>query len=65
MTFGSKKVRGTFLASCPEIKKQEKPPVEVFSLSPWNKKVREGPVTHRVRFRRLTPATMTRFEKAC
>lgn len=43
MTFGSKKVRGTFLASCPEIKKQEKPPVEVFSLSPRNEKVREGP----------------------
>lgn len=43
MTFGSKKVRGTFLASCPEIKKQEKPPLEVFSLSSLNKKVREGP----------------------
>jgi len=27
------KVRGTFLDSCPEIKKQEKPPVEVFTPS--------------------------------
>ncbi len=31
MTFGSKKVRGTFLAYYLEIQKQEKPPVDVFS----------------------------------
>ena len=46
MTFGSKKVRGTFLPRA------------------WKQVSEEGPVTHRVRFRCLTPATMTRFEKA-
>jgi len=33
MTFGSKKVRGTFLAYYLEIKKKEKPPVEVLTPS--------------------------------